>query len=135
MLSDWFQIDYNSYDVMVTSITETATVLYSDNTGRTISQGARMTLDPLGTFIGHKVTVRRKKDNLEEYDNLYNYVVQPRYDGVHVKIVHDQSTIEYDAYISTAERELQRIDEAGNKVYWKEMTLNIVPMEAQVLPL
>ena len=134
MIKDWLELDGIAFDVNVTEITETATILYSDNTGRTMSLGSRMTLDPLGTFIGHKVTVKRKSENLSDYDMLFNYVIEPRYDGIHIKAVHDQTTIEYDAYISTAERKLRSIDERHNKVYWDEMTLNIVPMEAQVLP-
>ena len=134
MIKNWLQIGDETYDVTVISIKETANILYSENTGRTMSIGARMTLDPLGTFIGHKVTVKRKSDNLNDYDRLFNYIIKPRYDGIRVKAVHDQTTIDYDAYISSAERELQKIDEDGKIVYWKEMQINIIPMEAQVLP-
>lgn len=134
MVGDWLQIDGKSYNVSVLSIKESASILYSENTGRTMSIGARMTLDPLGTFIGHKIVVARKGQNTREYDNLYNYLIQPRYDGIRVKAVHNQSTIDYDAYVSAVEREVQRIDGAGKVVYWKEMDINIVPMEAQVLP-
>lgn len=134
MLNNWFEINGESFDVTVLEITESASILYSDNTGRTISMGARMTLDPLGTFFNHKVKVKRHGDNVAEYDRLYNYVTRPVYNGYHFKIVHNQTTIEYDGYISAAERSLSKIDEKGNKVYWKEMTLNIVAMEAQVLP-
>lgn len=134
MLNNWFEINGESFDVTVLEITESASILYSDNTGRTISMGARMTLDPLGTFFNHKVKVKRHGDNAAEYDRLYNYVTRPVYNGYHFKIVHNQTTIEYDGYISAAERSLSKIDEKGNKVYWKEMTLNIVAMEAQVLP-
>lgn len=133
-VGNWIQIDGRTYDVVVLSIKESAEILYSENTGRTMSIGARMTLDPLGTFIGHNITVKRKADKIEEYDRLFNYVIQPRFNGVHVKAVHDQTTIEYDAYISKAEREVKRIDDEGNKVFWKEMTINIVPMEAQITP-
>ena len=134
MIGDWFQIDGKVYDVSVMSIRESATILYSENTGRTMSVGARMTLDPLGCFIGHRLVVRRKADKLNDYDRLFNDIIQPRYDGMRVKAVHGQTTIDYDAYVSAAEREVERIDDAGNHVYWKEMEINIVPMEAQVLP-
>ena len=58
---DFFKIDGIKYDVLVTSIEENFSILYSENTGRTMARGARMVLDPLGTFFGHKVTVQRKK--------------------------------------------------------------------------
>lgn len=134
MIKNWLEIGNKHYDVIVTKISENANILYSDNTGRTMSSGARMTLDPLGTFYGHKITVRRHGSNYADYDKLFNDIVKPRYDGIRVKAVHDQTTIEYDAYISTAERELKNIDKDKGIVYWREMEINIVPMEAQVLP-
>lgn len=134
MLSNWFEIDGRSFNVTVTEITETGTVLYSDNTGRTIAQGAPMTLDPLGTFYNYKVTVKRKGENLDEYDSLFTFVTQPRYKGYTIKIVHNQRTWQFEGYISTAERQVSKIDDNNKKVYWKEMSLNIVAIKAQVLP-
>jgi hypothetical protein len=93
-----------------------------------------MVLDPLGTFYGHKVTFRRLKGFEDDFDRLFAYVSKPRFDGIPVEIVHNQTTIAYDAYISTGEREVERIDKKQNRIYWKEFTLNIIPMEAQVLP-
>lgn len=131
---DYFKIDGVSYDVIVTGIEENFNILYSENTGRIMSQGARMVLDPIGTFIGHKVTLERKRGHEKEFDDLYDYVNRPRYDGLSVEIVHNQTTIKYDAYVSQGARDLKRIDEKTGKVYWGEFSLNIVPMEAQVLP-
>ena len=123
-----------NYDVIVTGIKESFSILYTENTGRTSSIGARMTLDPLGTFFSHKVTFRRSKENYEEFDKLYNYLTTPRYDGIKIEIVHNQATIKYDAYVSQGTRTLQRIVEKIKKVLWGELTVNFVPMEAQVLP-
>jgi hypothetical protein len=131
---DWVKIGNRSYDVIVTAVEENFNILYSENTGRTMSMGARMTLDPLGTFIGHKVTFQRKSGFEKEFDDLFDYVSKPRYDGVRVSIVHGQTTLNYSAYISNGSRALKRIDEKTGKVYWDKLTLNIVPMEAQVLP-
>jgi hypothetical protein len=131
---DYVKIGGRSYDVLVTELSENFNILYSENTGRTMAIGARMTLDPLGTFYGHKVTFHRKKGNEAEFDMLFDYVSRPRYDGVAVEIVHGQTTLKYDAYISNGERALKRIDANSGKVYWDKFTLNIVPMEAQVTP-
>lgn len=132
---DYVKIGGKSYDVLVTEISENFSILFSENTGRTIAMGARMTLDPLGTFIGHKITFQRKNGKEVEYDALFDYVSKPRYDGIRVEIVHNQSTISYDAYISNGERSLKRIDEKTGKVFWDKFSVNIVPMEAQVLPI
>ncbi len=131
---NYFKIGDKVYDVLVTEISENFSILYSENTGRTMSVGARMTLDPLGTFFGHKIKVKRKPGYEAEYDRLYDYVSQPRYDGIPVEVVHNQTTIAYDAYISSGERKVTRIDENTGKVYWDELSLNIVPMQAQVTP-
>lgn len=131
---DYVKIGGRAYDVLVTELSENFNILYSENTGRTMSIGARMTLDPLGTFFGHKVTFQRKQGKETEYDRLFDYVSQPRFDGIPVEIVHNQTTLAYDAYISQGERALKRIDPKTGKVYWDKFSLNIVPMEAQVLP-
>lgn len=131
---DYVKIGGRAWDVLVTEISESFSILYSENTGRTMSQGASMTLDPLGTFFNHKVTFQRKQGFEKQYDDLWDFVSIPRYDGIDVEIVHNQTTLKYKAYISQGERALKRIDPKTNKVYWDKFSLNIVPMEAQVLP-
>lgn len=131
---DYVKIGGRVWDVLVTEISENFNILYSENTGRTMSVGARMTLDPLGCFVGHKVTFARKQGKEVEYDRLFDFVCVPRFDGIPVEIVHGQRTLAYTAYISSGERALKRIDPKTNKVYWDKFSVNIVPMEAQVTP-
>lgn len=131
---DYVKIGGKVWDVVVTEITENFNILYSENTGRTMSVGAKMSLDPLGTFYGHKVTFQRKQGKEAEYDKLFDYISKPRYDGISVEIVHNQKTISYKAYVSNGERTLKRIDKKTNKVYWEKFSANIIPMEAQVIP-
>lgn len=131
---DIVEINGIVYDVSVVELTETFTILYSDKTGRSISPGARMVLDPLGCFYGHKITFQRKKGKELDYDLLFEYVSQPRYTGVPVKIIHGQDTIEYEAYVSSGERALQHYDTRQNKAYWGQLSIEIIPMEAQVKP-
>lgn len=134
-------IGNDTYDVLVTSIKESFSVLYSNNTGRSLGNGAPMELDPLGTFFNYEVTVRRRQGCEDQYDALFDFVSQPSRDGVMVNIIHGQSLWKnedgtdkpFEAYISQGARSLRRIDKNG-KVYWDEMTLNIVPIKAQVLP-
>lgn len=122
------------YNVLITALTENFTIMYSENTGRTLGSGARMTLDPLGTAYGHKVTIKRRKGHEAAFDALYREVSKPRYNGIPVEMVHYQTSIAYDAYISSGERAIKKIDSKTGKVYWDELTIDLVPMEAQVLP-
>ena len=129
---NYFKINGRKYNVIVTSLQETFNILYSENTGRN-SLGT-MVLDPLGTYIGHKIIVRGKRGYEDEYDELYEFLLQPRNGGIKAEIAHLQDSISYDAYVSNGARALTRIDPNKNKAYWGELTLNIVPMEAQILP-
>lgn len=131
---NYFAINGRSYDVIVTAIEESFSILYTENTGRTLAIGAPMTLDPLGTFFSHKVTFKRCKENVEEFDALYNFLTVPRYDGFEVEIVHNQTTIKYKAYVSQGTRAIQRIVQNIKKVLWGELSVNFVPIEAQVKP-
>ena len=131
---DIFNIGGKEYNVTILDIEENFNILYSSNTGRTLSEGAPLVLDPLGSFIGHKVTVKCKSGYESEYDELFNYLLQPRYDGIPVKMVHDQTSLEYEAYVSNGTRKVKRIDLEAEKVYWGELQINIIPVKAQVLP-
>ena len=130
------KFDGKAWNVHIVEITESFSILYSENTGRTMSIGAGMTLDPLGTFFNYKVTFQRVQGKEREYDELFNYFAVPRYDGIEVNIVHNQALWDkpFMAYVSRGERALKRIDTKTKKVYWDKFSINIVPMEAQVLP-
>lgn len=128
---DLVTIDGVNYDVCVVGIEENFNVLDSDNSGRSIAAGGRMIREIIGTFIGHKVTFRRKNNNISEYDNLYAVLMQP-VDFHKIKIVHNQTTIEYDAYVTTGKRNIERVE--GSKVLWGELESNFVAMEAHLKP-
>lgn len=131
---DVFKLNGKAYNVNVLELTESFSILYSDNTTRTLAPGAPLYLAPLGTFISHVITVSCKKGHEEECDSLYEFLLIPRYKGINVKVVHGQESIEYKAYVSQGERPLKRIDEKSGKVYWDKLKINIIPMKAQVLP-
>ena len=128
---DICKIGEKEYSVIVLSITETFNKLYSENTGRTMSAKARMHLDCLGTFYGHTVEIARKAGFEAEFDELYDLISLPDNDGIPVKMVHNQETIEYEAYISSGKRAVKRVDENTNKVYWDKLSITLTPMEAQ----
>jgi hypothetical protein len=136
---NYFKINGKSYNVVVTSLEESFEILYTENSGRTLADGAPMVLDPIGTFFGHKLTIKRKIGFEKEYDELYLLLAQPRKvevteDALLFEVAHLQESIAYYAYVSKGTRALKKIDENTGKVYWGELSLNIVPIEAQVKP-
>ena len=70
----------------------------------------------------------------KEYDELYDYISTPRVDGIPVEIAHNQETIAYDAYVSNGARAVRTIDVKSGVTHWGDLTINIIPMEAQVIP-
>lgn len=137
---DYFKINGKAYDVLVIDLEENFDILYSENSGRTLAVGSPIALSPLGTFFGHKVTIRRKTGFEEQYDELYDLISKPRAvinpetDGLLFEIAHNQDVISYRGYVSNGGRKLSSINRVTNKVYWGELTLNIVPIIAQVMP-
>ena len=127
---DICKIGEREYAVIVVSIKETFTKLYTENTGRTM--GGKMNLDCIGTFYGHSVVVQRKAGNEADFDELFDLVSLPTNEGIPVKMVHNQDSIEYEAYISNGERSVKKVDLANNKVYWDKLSITLIPMEAQV---
>lgn len=131
---DFFKIDGKSYNVFVEKIEETFTILYTDQTGRTSADGAPMVLDPIGTFFGHSVTIRRKNGFEAEFDNLYRLLSRPRSEGMLFSVAHLQTVADYDGYVSNGARALKKIKESNGKIYWNSFTFNIIPTKAQVMP-
>lgn len=128
---DICKIGEKEYSVVVVGIVETFAKLYTDNTGRTMGAGARMNLDCLGTFYGHKVELERKKGFEADFDALYDLISLPTNEGIPVEMVHNQTTIKYDAYISSGERPVKKVDLENGKVYWGRLSITLIPMEAQ----
>lgn len=130
---DWVKIGGKSYDVIVTEIERNFSILYSDNTGRTLAPGAPLTLDSLGTFYGHKVTFKRKQGYEKQFDDLWEYLSIPRNSGIVVDIVYNQATLNYEAYVSSGSQKLNHIGRNGT-VYWDAFQANFIPVKAQVTP-
>ena len=131
---DYVKIGGKSYDVIVTNIERNFEILQSSNAGATLAPGARETLDPLGTRIGHRITFKRKSGHEKDFDNLWDFVIQPRFDGVWVDIVYNQTTLKYEAKFTSGSQALKKIDPVTKKVYWGEFVLDIIPIEAQIKP-
>lgn len=130
MANNLCKINGIEFDVPIKELKETFNVLDGENAGRVLS--GRMTRDVIGTYIGHTVTFFNGKDN-GEYDRLYNYLLQHSVDDyVTVEMAHGQTTISYQAYYTTTEKELRIRENDVN--YWDAIQVSFVPMDAQLRP-
>lgn len=131
---NYVEIDGKPYDVIVSSIQRSPEIRQSENAGATLAEGAEETLDPLGTFITYIVGFTRKQGKEIEFDNLWETLIKPRYDGVWVNIVYNQTKLKYKARFEISPQAVDKIDKRTGRVYWGEISVNIVPTKAQVLP-
>ena len=118
-------------DVAISKYNRNFNVLDGDNAGRVMT--GRMVRDVIGTYIGHKVTVFRRGDNWQGLDAFWDYLVAHSVDGsVMLEAADGQAAISYEAYYTSASQDLEKED--GGVSYWGEVTVNFIPMDAQVKP-
>lgn len=133
VLGDYVKIGGREWNVKILEVTENFNIMDTENAGRVIKDGA-MTLDRIGAFWGHKITFAKDGASNSEFDDLFSYLAYPRNSGIPVKLVHHQGAIEYDAYVSSGERKLRRINLKDEVVEWETFSANFIPMKAQVTP-
>lgn len=118
-------------DVAISAYTESFSVLDGDNAGRVMS--GKMVRDIIGTYIGHKLTVFRRGANYNGFDAFWEYLKTHSVDdSVMLEAADNQTTISYEAYYTSATRNLERVENGVN--YWGEIEVNFIPMDAQVKP-
>lgn len=129
---NYFRINGQPFDVTVaiSDITESFNVLDGENAGRVMT--GRMFRDIIGTYIGHNVTFFNGKSN-KDFDALWDYLIAHSVDdSVEIEAADGQTTITYEAYYTSGQRHIRTVD--GGVTYWEEITVNFIPMEAQVTP-
>ena len=126
------KIDGTSYDVLVTAIQETFNVLEGNNSGTAIYR-QREIRDISGIKIGHTVTFAPDNDP-DAFDALCDHLFSSVREYVTLEVVHNQSTITYEAAYSTGSRQVSHIDDDNDVVYWNELTVDFRPMESQINP-
>ena len=132
---NYVKINGISYDVgvAIADYEESFNVLDGKNAGRV--QTGRMVRDVIGTYIGHKVTFFNKggADGNSAFDKLWDDIKKFSVeDSVMFEAVDGQSRIAYEAYFTSGSRRIKKVD--GNTNYWDELTINFIPMEAQITP-
>lgn len=146
----WFRINGQEYKVRVFDPEESFTILYGENTGRTLGAGAPMILDPIGTFFNYTLTVGEMKGFESHFDKLWQLLSFPRRDGILVEFPSGRRTMwttsdkdgeivnGFYAYVSTGKRKIKKIKETVNgdlkEVSYDSFSINFIATKAQVLP-
>lgn len=148
---NWFKVNGRAYDVRVFEPEESFSILYTENTGRTLDDGAPMVLDPIGTFFNYTLTVGKKTGAENDFESLWTLITTPT-DQPHIFVFPKNRTelwrttqdngeeIEgFFAYVSNGKRKILKIieDVNGNlqDVIYDTFTINFIATKAQVLPI
>lgn len=147
----WFKINGEEYNVRVFEPEETFTILYGENTGRTLAEGAPMVLDPKGTFFNYTLTVGAIRGHENDFEKLWRLLSFPRNEGLLVEFPKSRNAMwqtknddgenvnGFYAYVSTGKRKIKKILEETDgelkEVVYDVFSINFIAMKAQVLPL
>lgn len=132
---DYVKINGVSFDVgvAISEYEENFNVLDGDNSGRVMT--GRMIRDIIGTYLGHTITFfnRGGADGNAAFDELWNYLKAHSVDdSVVLEAADGQDTISYEAYYTSGKRRIRQV--VDGVIYWDELQVNFVPMEAQITP-
>ena len=126
-----FTVDGNSYDVMVTKLTRSFSILDSEKTGRTAD--GEMFRDVIGTFYNYKMTIQARSSgagsgSLEE---LWELLSSPTVSHV-CTFPYGQTTMTQRMYITSGEQAVNRVE--NGSTHWGSIELSFVAMSPRRLP-
>lgn len=107
----------------------TFNVLDGPNAGR--GTNGRMIRDPIGMYLGHKITVQPKGMNYNGIDDYWEYIKQHSVDeSVMLEAADGQTSILYEAYYTSGSRKLKMAQDGTR--YWGEVSVNFIPIAATI---
>ena len=124
-----FSIDGVYYDVVIPEdgIERSFQILDDDTAGRVLSGAMHRSI--IGTYYNYKITLGTSRMDKTSYDAMYEILSSPV--ESHVLVVpYGQSTLTFDAYITSGTDTLKEMKSAGNT--WHGLTLNFIALEPQV---
>lgn len=129
----FFSVDGDEYrGLVITNIQQNFEVLDGENAGRTKS--GRMKRDVVGVYYNYSMTFapNATPDSKAQFDKLFNILSSPD-DSHMITMPHNQSTLTFEAYITSGERTLLlHTPQGGNQ--WGEMSISFIAMDPQRRP-
>ncbi|MBQ9428620.1 MAG: hypothetical protein IJU41_03640 [Clostridia bacterium] len=124
-------IDGTEYTgIRIITIKRSFSVTDGDNAGRLAVSG-QMVRDIIGTFYNYQFTVDPKASDPATYDAFYEVISAP-VDSHVIVVPYGQSTLTFDAYVTSGDDELILIDNDANR--WKNLSFSAIAMAPQRLP-
>lgn len=126
-----FKVDGVQYNVFVPSggIKRSGQVLDGNNAGRT--KTGVMIRDIIGTFYNYTIEIETLGTESGEYDRLYEVLTSPMNQHT-IEVPYAQSTLVFNAYVTSAEDKLDMIVDGTNR--WAGLSVNFIAMKPQRRP-
>ena len=123
-------IDGTEYpNIHITSLKRSFSVLDGENAGRLMTGG--MERDIIGTFYNYSCEIDPDGATPEEYDRFYEVISAPE-DSHEIVVPFAQSTLTFEAYITSGEDDLLAAFDTWNR--WGNLSFNFVAMEPARTP-
>lgn len=124
-----FTVDGKEFNVFVTELTRSAAIEESKASGD-VKNGDHFR-DIVGTRYNYSMTIATDSLSKTDYDNLYEILTAP-VDYHRVILPYGRSTLEFDAYIETAEDRVKSDRETERT--WVDLTLDFYSKGVQRRP-
>lgn len=121
-----FTIDGVGFDVSVTSLKRTGSILDSAASGRSMS--GVMSREIIGTYYNYSMTIEPVTSNVKEYDSLY-YALTAPVNSHRLTVPYGQSTLTFDAYISNVSDEIKHLSE--RICIWGNLSVDFIAMQPE----
>lgn len=132
MEQNFFKLNGKFYNVGITEMKRSASILDGENAGR-VRSGA-MTRDIIGTYYNYTVLIDTNELSESDYDELYQEITAP-VDSHSVTFPYGQSVLSFKAYVSNAEDSLVQTKDVNGKNKWSGLTITFTAMSPQRKPL
>lgn len=124
-----FLLDGVAYNVSVTSLKRSFSVLDTDKSGRT--QDGEMYRDIIGTFYNFEMTVQQRGGNAADLDAFWDAISQPSVSHV-CTFPYNQTTITQRMYVTGGEQSIRLLQ--ADKTHWDGLTVKFIAMAPRVTP-
>lgn len=125
-----FRLDGIAYNVSVTSLERSFSVMDTDKSGRT--QDGAMYRDIIGTFFNYTMTVRERNGDHQALEALWDAVCDPNKESHVCEFPYNQTYLTQKMYITSGKQGLKKMEPTRN--HWGEISLSFIATKPEVVP-